>query len=123
MRATVAAFLLVPFIFLSGAKWAVATDTYTIRGSGTQSCGTWLEDRKVYNSLQNAMDTTWVLGFLTGMNAMDMMTRRSGGGKMGVTTDVDGLFAWVDNYCRANPLKTISDAALALATELVRTNK
>jgi hypothetical protein len=32
--------------------------------------------------------------------------------------DSRGMMAWIDNYCDANPLKDISDAAQALIDDL-----
>jgi len=33
-------------------------------------------------------------------------------------TDFDGLIAWIDNYCQANPLKGVAEAAGALLQTL-----
>jgi hypothetical protein len=33
-------------------------------------------------------------------------------------TDSAAIAAWVDNYCRQNPLKDIQDAAASLVSEL-----
>jgi hypothetical protein len=35
-----------------------------------------------------------------------------------VGTNFDGLMAWIDNYCRANPLDLVGTAALKLFDEL-----
>lgn len=33
-------------------------------------------------------------------------------------TDINGLMGWVDNYCKANPLRTAANAAEALTFQL-----
>jgi hypothetical protein len=33
-------------------------------------------------------------------------------------TDIEGLAAWIDNYCKAKPLLTIANAAEALTFQL-----
>jgi len=35
-------------------------------------------------------------------------------------TDPAGLTAWIDNWCKANPLKSMAKAAEALSVELDR---
>jgi hypothetical protein len=37
-------------------------------------------------------------------------------------TDIDGMFVWMDNYCRAHPLDLIQYGANALIDELQRRN-
>jgi hypothetical protein len=53
----------------------------------------------------------WVTGYLSGLNmesSPDFLRDR----------DADGLMAWIDNYCRRNPLHTITQAVHALRNEL-----
>ena len=121
MRNDTIAFFLISFCFLINVPTVAGADaTYLIRGAGAASCGTWISERPLQSSPLRAMDESWVLGFLTGVNAMRLAV---GNSQIGLTTDANGLLAWVDNYCRANPLKSISDTALALATELSATGK
>ena len=53
----------------------------------------------------------WVTGYLSGLNmesSTDFLRDR----------DADGLTAWIDNYCRGNPLHGITQALHALRNEL-----
>jgi hypothetical protein len=51
-------------------------------------------------------DENWVTGFLSGVGFV---------GEYGADPlngmDADGVWAWIDNYCSANPIKDIADAA------------
>jgi hypothetical protein len=60
-----------------------------------------------------AMDTQWVLGFLTAFNFYG-----NGSGNITNGTDANGVFAWIDTYCAAHPLDQISTATVALVAEL-----
>jgi hypothetical protein len=53
------------------------------------------------------------VGFLTGVNADDDVGFLSG-------QDADGIYAWIDNYCKANPLEKLPKIMDTLATELIK---
>ena len=63
-------------------------------------------------SRKAGLSAQWVAGYLSGSNVEadqpDVL----------VGTDFDGLMAWIDNYCRANPLDLVGTAALKLFDEL-----
>ena len=77
--------------------------------NGMASCGTWLQRRQ---SKQEAILASWIVGYLSGLNM------ESSGPDAIVGTDYDSLMGWIDNYCRANPLHPIAQAATALMGEL-----
>jgi hypothetical protein len=59
----------------------------------------------------------WLLGYITATaGEYDLINRAIH------QTDSDGLQAWVDSWCRANPLRSIAQAANALAFHLNREN-
>jgi hypothetical protein len=104
----VAAFTLVETVFGSPAHSAKAI------GSGV-SCGAWTEARRSNNSLAYQ---AWIAGFLSGVNhitTIDLPTV-----DIFDNIDTQGIYAWVDNYCGANPLNTIGEAADALGSELLK---
>jgi hypothetical protein len=77
---------------------------------GHNSCGEWLEERAASHG--NQAYEGWILGFLTGTNAFsdeDFLEQ----------TDSRSVWAWVDNYCRAQPLDSLATAALKLRYELI----
>ncbi|RVD31409.1 hypothetical protein [Mesorhizobium sp. M4B.F.Ca.ET.017.02.2.1] len=87
---------------------------YAVNGIGAASCGTWVNAS--HNIRQMGM--SWVLGYLTAMNAHEASLQHACCTNLVNTTDVDGVEVWVTNYCQANPLQDISDAAINLYIEL-----
>lgn len=84
----------------------------TIIGFGTQTCGAWTEAAKT-ESFARQMQRTWVAGYVSGV----AITR---GRDFLEPTDFDGMMAWIDQYCAANPLRIIQYAADVLAFTLDR---
>jgi hypothetical protein len=84
-----------------------------IMGGGTVSCGTWFSDKTEIAYLN--VDRAWVLGFISGANF-------SSGSNVGKGTDANGIFAWIDQFCTQNPMKSISDASSALVNEWDKTH-
>jgi hypothetical protein len=83
----------------------------TVYGAGTASCGKWLADRQ---TLTHNVELNWVLGFLTAsenfFGELHLPMPRH--------TDAPAVAAWVDKYCRENPLKNVADASANLVIEL-----
>jgi hypothetical protein len=99
---------------LTGFAEAYAGDAgVTIIGQGTASCGTWTSARRDREALCYEQ---WVVGFLSGIGYMGLI----GGGENYdplQRMDADAVWAFVDNYCQANPLKTIKWAAVNFLLE------
>lgn len=84
---------------------------YTANGGGTLSCGSWTENRHSQNrgdTMHAVQGQQWVLGFLSGIgfvaqNDDDPLKNM----------DVQGVWAWIDNYCRDHPIDQIGTAASA----------
>src|SRR5262245_42029457 len=76
---------------------AQAQEARTVLGPTGFSCGMWTNTPK--NSAQQAQLEGWVLG-LSGTNVQSSVDLRRG-------RDTDGVTAWIDNYCRHNPLHPI----------------
>jgi hydrogenase/urease accessory protein HupE len=53
----------------------------------------------------------WVLGFLSGVgfaaSGLDPLNNMDG----------EGIWAWIDNYCRAHPIEQLSEATAAFVME------
>jgi hypothetical protein len=85
---------------------------HTLMGFGNNSCGTWTDERRRNVS---AGAHSWVLGFLTAYNLYE-----HDAGNVSKGTDAKGLFAWIDNYCRDNPLENLETATVRLIEYLTR---
>ena len=112
----------------------------TILGAGVQSCGTWLETRKSDLVVEGLVAISkviegvglavvvdpdiksWVNGYLTGIQDAGFVRPVNDQNTMALTdrqtSDVNARDVWIDNYCQANPLDNLRDAALALYAEL-----
>lgn len=74
-----------------------------------QSCGAWTAARYNRSTQQSAANEQWILGFLSG-------TGYAGGAHGGNPlhgVDADGVWAWIDNYCRNRPLDLLELAGAA----------
>jgi hypothetical protein len=85
----------------------------TVRGK--RSCGEWVKNRQAKNWPGTA-DEAWLVGFLSGLSAAT---------DKDVLKDADNpsLFLWMDNYCKSNPLMTVTDGAANLYYELLKPKK
>lgn len=82
---------------------------FTIIGQGTLSCGAWTAARRMRSG---AGQQQWLLGFLSGVGFM-------GGPDVDPLANIDaeGVWAWVDNHCAANPAETLETAAVLFRFE------
>src|SRR5262245_40871601 len=78
-------------------------------GVGTISCGKWLQARLQYPNDQQYVQ--WILGFITGHNYYT-------NGPDVSPPDAQAALAFVDTYCRNNPLHGVMAAGAALNQEL-----
>ena len=76
---------------------------YWLLGPDRMSCGSWLAERH-----KNVALEAWVLGFLSGIGYIGPSDPLRG-------LDRNAVAYWIDNYCRANPIARIEDAAAALS--------
>ncbi len=87
---------------------AHSASALTIRGA--RSCGDWVQGR---TADRNTHAEAWLVGYLSGRAVASGVDLLKG-------TDNPSLFLWMDNFCRAQPLKDIEDGASELVPELTR---
>jgi hypothetical protein len=104
---------------------APAPDYWTY-GSGTDSCGQWVQNKRVYESrpitetsLQSAIaykaEVEWVNGYVSAVGVtMAALPQPVGLAE----TDGAAIKAWMDNYCADHPLDEVSYGAAQLVAEL-----
>ena len=107
MKRSIAFAAIVALLVFSSEGRSQQPGQRTIYGAGADSCGTWLAERKTSAWFQ---DGEWILGFLTAANRFANVPPRH--------TDSAAITVWVDNYCQANPLEDLVEAATALLTTL-----
>ncbi len=108
---------------------AVGQDTMQTFGAALESCGAWTQGREEAGnelsygssgaSVQRLSRESWVEGYITALN-VNLPSR--GGAVLNILEggDLLGAFAWIDNYCAANPLDDLNRATFLLTDELRR---
>ncbi len=87
----------------------VRAQTIDVFGVGsTASCGLWLDRRQHENWFDIG---NWALGYVSGAATFGEI-----GNPLG-KTDPDGVFYWLDNYCRSNPSVYFRAAVKAFINE------
>ena len=103
----------------------VSNSTNAVTVMGAAPCGVWIKDREAAEREAASLSSRtterfaalhsqgWLVGFLSGIAiATNKDFLRA--------TDSTSMSLWVDNYCRANPLKALEEAGSDLAKELIR---
>jgi hypothetical protein len=107
-RPVLAMAILAVAALISSAE-AVQPGNYNLLGTGTISCGSWTALRR---ERQASLPEQWILGFLSGVGYEGL--DRGDNPLNGV--DADAVWAWMDNYCQANPLDGVAKAGSAFDT-------
>jgi hypothetical protein len=93
--------------------------SFTVLGEGNTSCGRWLEVGRTPDSPTLRLQLgAWINGYISAMNDEGV-----GGGSIAADVDADSLYAWIDNYCSANPSDKLYMAANSLIRKLLRRQK
>ena len=95
---------------------AAPASSVRIIGYGLLSCGEWTDGRRT-QGVDNVLHASWALGYLSGINEAVSAVKKA---DILVHQDAHGLLAWIDNYCRSNPLDKIKVALDALVNELLK---
>jgi hypothetical protein len=74
-------------------------------------CGQWVSISKSNSSLR-----AWLLGYLSGLNSGQEVTKSDPLDKINSSQQI---FLWMDNFCQKNPLKNVQEGANTLYFELL----
>src|ERR1019366_4808859 len=99
-----AAALLLMVLFSSSASAVIVR--------AVSSCGQWVQERQANGRPEDA-NRFWSLGYMSGRavdSGMDLLKN----------TDAASIELWMDNYCKAHPLKSVADGGDVLFAELVK---
>ena len=95
----------------AGAADAKHEGNYAVIGLGLNSCDSWTAARLTPQATLAFAEGQWVLAFLSGVGFM--------GGETGNNPlngiDAQGVWAWIDDYCRVHPLEKIAQASAAFS--------
>lgn len=104
--------LLIGSMLLFVVTNASAFTSYGVRGCGKLVSAIDTNDKKdEYNKdLTRMVVQAWIAGYVTAYNSwQEVVTKKKDTDVIG-TTDIDGVWQSVLNYCRANPLQNVNDA-------------
>lgn len=103
--------VLIAFSAFFVSAHSLAQPKFAIAGVGSTSCGQYLKPPGLKKEMSDLIMATWIQGFLSGTNAQRLFDTDT---KMKLQPDAESIIAFVDNFCRENPLKTVFEASLAL---------
>ena len=101
-------------IFAATECHAQGSNETVLIGVGTGSCGQYLQLRAAHSPKFNDSFEGWISGFVSGTNHARFTITRS----LKLLPDGPSMLAYVDKFCRENPLKTVFNGADALFAEL-----
>jgi hypothetical protein len=100
-----------------------------VSGYGNKSCGEYIRaaeterkstpanaDPTVFYSREYSRYSDYLTGFLAGENMANAANGQDG--EVGFSQNVDGMLAWLENYCRRNPTDEFITALLKLRKDL-----
>ncbi|MEJ7930994.1 hypothetical protein WG922_13545 [Ramlibacter sp. AN1015] len=87
---------------------ACSAQAQSALGYDVPDCGTWVRQN-------DPAHRWWLLGFMTGINS-GLRHEAKGDPLQGLKGDQ--IFLWMDNFCKANPLKNVHYGANTLYAEL-----
>jgi len=107
--------VMVYFILLLSLYFTVVIHAQEVQvfivGAGQASCGKWIESKNIPQ--RHYQIKQWVLGFISGNN-----WSWAGTNKIQVKSpDEDAVVAFIDRYCKNNPLQSILYGAMSLIHE------
>ena len=108
--------ILATAVLLSTANVAKAQSNRqgVIVGIGTGSCGSYLQLRSAKSQHFDDSLEGWIAGFVSGMNHARFGISKS----IKLLPDGPSMLAYVDKFCRDNPLGTVFNGADALFEEI-----
>jgi hypothetical protein len=98
-------------IIAAAAICLAAQNSFAQTTFGGADCGQWLAEKTPTRKL-------WLAGYLSGLSVMHAANLHKGD-PLGELSSMDQAYAWMDNYCRKNPLEDVRKGGLDLFTELM----
>ncbi|WP_146035990.1 hypothetical protein [Pseudomonas sp. LFM046] len=104
------------------AHAADSKGVFNVQGIGNHSCGKFVEAANQGNNQSNWANwnnyASYTAGYITGLNEYLNSTNDIMGG-----TDMPGVMAYVEKFCRDNPLKDFHESLQAVTVELYPNRK
>lgn len=101
------------------ARNSSATPSTGTTSFGLPDCGQWAMKNRPGADI-------WFSGYLSGLNMMfNIATDKSSRAynTLDSLSSMDQAFAWMDNWCKANPLSSLDEGAVSLFVELMKRSR
>ena len=99
-------------VITAAAICLAAQSSFAQKTFGAPDCGQWVKGGYLTKQQHNG----WLMGLLTGINfAHWSMTNED---PLSALSSAEQAFAWMDNFCKANPLSNVLFGAATLMIEL-----
>jgi hypothetical protein len=98
-------------VITAAAICLTAQSAFSQTGFGSPDCGQWLAEKTTYRK-------AWLTGYLSGLNTAHYAINKRD--PLDLLSSMDQAFAWMDNYCRKNPLERVSSGGFELFVELLK---
>ncbi len=108
--------ILLAISLVLGAVAPAFAGGYPISGAGAVSCGKYLAQRSPNNPAVNNMMGSWIQGFLSGLNVARSIEQPDS--KAAILPDFESILAYMDKYCRDNPLNDVYLGSLTLFNQV-----
>ncbi len=110
-------FVFVLVLIAAPSFGADSSGKFTVLSMGTKSCGEVVADFKE-DGRGKFNNSNWVAGYITAVNEHVVSSSNVAAG-----TDPAAWDLWINNYCTAKPLESLSSATTALVKELSKRRK
>lgn len=101
----------ISLLTILNADVSQASSRYAIAGIGSTSCGQYLKPPSSTKEISDIIMVTWIQGYLSGTNTQRLINTKT---EMKLQPDSESIVAFVDKFCRDNPLKTVYEATISL---------
>jgi hypothetical protein len=92
--------------------WVLPASSQTSTTFGSPDCGQWIAEK-------TPMRSGWLMGYLTGLNWLHDMVGNNPKDPLDALNSADQAYLWMDNWCKANPLKKVTTGGVELFIELM----
>jgi hypothetical protein len=103
-------------LVLAFSLWMPSANSQASTVFGSPDCGQWVAEK-------TPTRRTWLMGYLSGLNNLHDLLNQKPKNPLDALSSADQAFLWMDNWCKANPLKSVSNGAIDLFIELMRNKK
>lgn len=97
--------------------WVLPATAQNSTGYAVTPCKLWTKEREAKSAMSNIYGA-WILGFVSGINAMNILTGGRPQDFLGAGVVPERMIAIADNECGRHPEENLEDAGFAVVSAL-----